>query len=379
MDTESKLKIWNKNYNDLILFDTVEFKSMPPKVEKMILLKGDIDVLLTINNSKTITLIRFDKEYLEVKAKVDESATDKLVSLLDLENGFGFLVGKSNGEISYYTYNSRLELKKKTSIKHMDYCLISRDSKNINNSNLCLKESKVSSDQLIDLNKDKKDSIIIQTELKAQKITCLEKGLIEKRVCLISGAQDGSICIVNLKNMQCCYYLFSSKEHAFPIKCIFHHIDHGESYIFYLTEKGQVIIKNLENKIIKCYQNDRDIIFIEKLNTKYFYYSEKSMNNIYICQLSNVFAQLKVIKQINLTFDVSQSKYLKDGDGIITFGFDSVEGEPVMGNAMEYFKFFIEDLDIEEVKDKEDESRSETSKDESRDLFDDVDNKFDDE
>lgn len=336
-DTDSKVKIWkiNKN-NEIQLIISQEFKSNPVKMEKIIVLKGIYDVILSINSTKSMNIIDFSNKinekqsYLQVKSRYDEEVNDKIVNILDLEDGYSFIIGKMNGEICLFSYNFRFELKKIKTYFHS----------------------------------------LTEIDVKKLRITCLDKSILSnsKYYCVLSGSSNGSICVYDLKSSSCLGILSSSiKEHESPVVSLFlytpndlnkqtltltltlHKQDKDleevfqETYILYIIEKGILIIKDLTNRLIKSYQNDRDFTFIEKLNRKYFYYTEKDMNRLYLCHLDMVQLSLRIAKQVILCYDVYKARYVSNGKGIISFGYDSIEGEPLTGNAIEYIQFLKED------------------------------------
>ena len=419
-DVEGKFKVWlyiNDKFSLIVSKEPKDNKSIV-KADNMIILHSYIDVILAINKTKTIYIIRYDKAFIEIINKVEDLSNDKFVSLLDLHNGYSFIVGKSNGTMAYYHYNSKFQLYKKSELKHINVSNTLIEKYKISNSKLLLKSKNsgiISSVKELysienlcnNLNTPDNNNIKLEAntdttnyckslpELVKQKITCIiytnnispiinninsvnnnknsnslsnivnskeltkktrfvkleiNDNLIKnksKKYYIISGAVDGSICISNLKTCSPLYYLEANDSHKHQIINIILYEKYEELYFIYLIDNGKLIVKDINNKIHSTYSNDRCISYIDILNTNYFYYTEKSTNNIYICNLCDIFSTLSVVKLIKTSYDIAFSKFLNDGESIVSYGYDSVDGNTKPGSSLDFIKFNVDDNKVD--------------------------------
>eukprot|EP00340_Litonotus_pictus_P005753 CAMPEP_0170519238 /NCGR_PEP_ID=MMETSP0209-20121228/4733_1 /TAXON_ID=665100 ORGANISM="Litonotus pictus, Strain P1" /NCGR_SAMPLE_ID=MMETSP0209 /ASSEMBLY_ACC=CAM_ASM_000301 /LENGTH=292 /DNA_ID=CAMNT_0010805079 /DNA_START=1833 /DNA_END=2711 /DNA_ORIENTATION=- len=179
-------------------------------------------------------------------------------------------------------------------------------------------------------------------ELKKQKITCIRFFEFLGTKFFVSGANDGSICFFNSKTFENTYYLEpKEKNQESAIKQIirFTHGKGKKEYIIYLIEKaGTLIIKDLGNNLIKTYNNDRDILFLDRLSDKYFFYVEKESNKLSLISTKKIIKRLRTFQQIALKYDPFLTKYIQDGETIFAFGYDYSDGEPLQGKGIDFIK-----------------------------------------
>lgn len=411
IDNKGELKVWSNVKNKFNLIKSIE-PTGSVKLDSMIILRGETEALLGINGTKTIFIYKFDKFKIELVSKADEPGKEKYVSLFDMNNGYSFLVGKTNGEIDFYTYNNSLLIKRKAVLKHMptektydNYLSMVNKNKEVNHKKFSNKENKIvnmSNNSIISVNEEEKEfdfeKIVIKKNssgkvlqekeeeikfnkhsssklkkhninnnntdiheknndksannqddsnkkpefvLKKQKITCIRSFVYKETNYIVSGASDGSLCFFDSKKLENTYYLEGLEPFNKQIKQIIKFINeyNGKELIMYLNDyQGSIVIKDFKNEILKFYNNDRDIIYIERLNPKCCFYIEKDSNKINLVSTKKLLKRLRVFQQIALKFDPYITRYINDGETIFSFGYDFCDGEPSAGKGIDFIK-----------------------------------------
>lgn len=373
LDIKGEMKIWKKLQGKLILFKTYEPQGVI-KMEQFIILRTDINSILGINGLKTFTVCRYDNVKLELTYKYDDLENNKYHTIYDLNSGYSFLLGKSNGEIDLFYYKSINQFIKKQTIKHMMSLESSKTTLRIFEKN---KENDDSSDNNSEkddnefnekndgLDQDenygdgkcnsKKDETSIENinnipnyECKKQKISYVASIILNnvflnaETQFIVSGAQDGSICLFNYPKYGNYLYLDSNndKKYQNSIKQIISFKDVSKvDLIAILIEKGGlIIVKNLCNQIINVITNDFEIYGLESLNKNYSCVTFRDNNKLSIIKTNSLIKKMKIIKQVKLMYDPSYIKFLNDGELIFTFGQEYCSGEAKQGKGCDIIK-----------------------------------------